>query len=304
MENKEYPIKLHPITDEFHNEYPFSPNFININGKHMHYVDEGQGEPFLMVHGNPSWSFLYRNSIKYFSENFRCIVPDHIGCGRSEKPEDFEYTLENHINNLEKLILELNLTNITMMVHDWGGAIGMGVAGRHSERFKNLIISNTAAFFFDSIPFRINICKIPLFGDIAIKGFNSFAEAAIHMAISHKDRITDEIKKGFLAPYDNWNNRRATHEFVKDIPMHQDHRTTKPLKKVEKNLSNLKNIPMLILWGMKDFCFHESFLLEWEKRFPEAKIMRYNDANHYLLEDAHERINPVIESFLNKKNLV
>ncbi|HND30152.1 MAG TPA: alpha/beta fold hydrolase, partial [Myxococcota bacterium] len=110
--------------------YPFSEHWIDANGGRQHYVDEGKGDPILFVHGNPTWSFYWRAAIVHFRDRYRCVAPDHIGCGRSDKPQDWSYRLADHIGNLENLVLKLDLRNITLVVHDWGGAIGLGMAGR------------------------------------------------------------------------------------------------------------------------------------------------------------------------------
>ncbi len=119
------------------------------SGLRYHYIDEGQGPPVVMVHGNPSWSIYYRNLVEALRSTHRCIVPDHIGCGFSDKPDDsnYAYTLSQRIEDLESLLESLNLTEpITLVVHDWGGAIGMGYATRHPEKIARLVILNTAAF--------------------------------------------------------------------------------------------------------------------------------------------------------------
>lgn len=289
---------LHPDTGSFSREYPFAPNFHTTAAGRIHYLDEGQGRPVLFVHGNPSWSFLWRRAIKQLSTRYRCIAPDHLGCGRSDKPGLTEMKLNDHIDRLESLILTLDLQDIHLVVHDWGGAIGFGAAGRHPDRFRSLTVTNTAAFWLPSLPWRINCCRWPVFGELALQGANGFARAALTMAVNHRERITAEIASGFLAPYDNWHNRAATLAFVRDIPMAPAHPSWNALQRVEAGLPGLAHLPMTIFWGMKDFCFHEEFLEEWIRRFPESYRWRFLDAGHYLLEDAHERILPLMERFL------
>ena len=168
----------------FADEYPYKSHFAEIDGHQYHYIDEGdrEGDVLLFVHGNPSWSFAWRNIVNQFSPTHRCIAVDHIGCGMSDKPQDYPYRLENHISNLTALVEKLNLQNTTLLAHDWGGAIGMGAAGRMPQRFKRFVLFNTAAFRSQRIPFRIAVCRIPVFGSIAIRGFNGFPGAAVHMA--------------------------------------------------------------------------------------------------------------------------
>ncbi|MBF0275101.1 MAG: alpha/beta fold hydrolase [Nitrospinae bacterium] len=252
----------------------------------------------LMLHGNPTWSYYYRNVVKKFSSSYRCVVPDHIGCGNSDKPQNYAYQLRNHIDNLCFLVDFLKLENITLIVHDWGGAIGMGFAVRNPEKIKRIVILNTAAFLINRIPFRINICKLPFFGDIAIRGFNAFAKSALFMAV--KKPLSPEVQAQYIKPYNNWKNRIATLRFVQDIPMTPSHPTWNTLKEIEEKLPLLNSTPKLICWGMKDFCFNDIFLKRWETIYPEAEIHRFENAGHYVLEDAQEEINSFIDLFIKK----
>ena len=279
-------------------EYPFDDYFFSHNGHRIHFVDEGTGDPILFVHGNPTWSFAWRKLISAFSNRYRCIAIDHIGCGFSDKPQDYEYTLAHHIENLQKLVEHLDLQNITLVAHDWGGAIGTGVAGRMPERFQKLVLMNTAAFRSQVIPFRIAVCRIPGLGAFGVRGLNLFAGAAVRMAVAHRKNMTPEVRRGYLCPYDNWANRIATHEFVLDIPLSEGHRSYNTLVEVEENLSKLNSLPVLLPWGMQDWCFTAEFLSEFERRFPHARSVRIDDANHYLFEDAPQVLIENIDAFL------
>lgn len=279
-------------------EYPFQNNFLEIDGNKLNYVDEGakdQGDPILMVHGNPTWSYYYRNLIKEFSKTNRVIAPDHIGCGFSDKPQDYEYMLENHISNIEKLVSKLELKNITLVVHDWGGAIGFGLATRHPDLIKKIVILNTAAYTCDYIPPQINICRTPILGEAVIRGFNAFAGPATHMAVEKP--LSKNVKKGYLLPYNNYKNRIATAKFVTDIPMKKSHRSFKTLEAVELGLSKI-TCPKLVLWGRKDFCFNDYFLNRWRDIYPEATYKIFEDAGHYVIEDESEAVIKEIRAFL------
>jgi len=157
--------------------YPFKTPYIDLKGVKYHYLDEGQGNPLVMLHGNPTWSFYYRRLVLALKDQYRIIAPDHIGCGMSDKPQKYNYRLSQHIDNLDILLNKLNLKDITLVMHDWGGAIGMGWAAKRPDRVKNIVLFNTAAFLSPLIPFRIRICRIPILGDIAIRGLNAFAVA-------------------------------------------------------------------------------------------------------------------------------
>ena len=277
--------------------YPFKENFLKIGELKMHFVNEGSGDPILMLHGNPTWSFFYRNLIKEFSPHHQVIAPDHIGCGLSDKPQNFEYILENHIQNIEKLVDHLSLKNITLIVHDWGGAIGFGFATRHPELVKKIVILNTAAFTSTYIAPQINICRIPILGELVIRGLNAFAWPATFMAVENK--LEEKVKDGFLFPYNSYENRIATAKFVEDIPMKKTHRSYQTLKNIEEKLSSL-TCPKLILWGKKDFCFNDYFLNRWIEIYPDEKVVEYEDAGHYLLEDSTDEVITEIKIFIGE----
>jgi haloalkane dehalogenase len=280
--------------------YEFHTDFLDVGGHKLHYVDEGPKDApaMLMLHGNPTWSFYYRNLIRAFSDTHRVVVPDHIGCGRSDKPQDYAYTLDGHVENAKKLVDELGLENVTLVVHDWGGAIGMGLALRRPNLAARFVVLNTAAFPSERIPFSIDICRIPGFGALMIRGFNAFARAALMRCVVHKDRLTEDVKAGYLEPYDNWNNRVANLRFVHDIPMKPSHPTYSVLREIGDHLGELDDRPMMIAWGGQDFCFDDAFFEEWKKRFPNAEAHYFDDAGHYVLEDAHERIVPLMRRFV------
>jgi haloalkane dehalogenase len=277
--------------------YPFASHFVATDGVRQHYLDEGEGPAVVMVHGNPTWSFYYREAALALRHEHRIIVPDHVGCGLSDKPQDYSYRLAQHIDNLEFLINDhLQLSEVDLMVHDWGGAIGMGYAVRNPDRVRRLVVLNTAAFLMDFCPFRIRVCRWPLFGSLALRGFNAFARAATTMAV--RKPLAPEVKEGLLAPYDSWENRIATLRFVQDIPLRRSHPSWETVADIQKHLHLLADKPMLICWGMQDFCFTEAFLDIWQSYFPNARVHRFEDAGHYVLEDAGDRVIPLAERFL------
>ena len=280
--------------------YPFSSHSLQLDRLRYHYLDEGSGENLLMLHGNPTWSFYYRNLILGLKGSYRCVVPDHMGMGKSDKPQDYPYTLSRHIDNLEKLADHLELDDITLVVHDWGGAIGMGFAVRHPERIRRLVIFNTAAFLSSEIPLGLSLCRIPGFGAIAIRGFNVFARGAIRWACVKQERMTEEVRAGYLAPYDNFANRVANLRFVQDIPISPDSPSYSVVQHIEENLKLFREHPVQIIWGAHDFVFNDHFLKRWQEIFPQAEVHRMEDAGHYVVEDAHERILPLLYEFLQK----
>ena len=269
-------------------EYPFEGAKFQQPAGLMNYVDAGEGRPVLFVHGNPTWSFYWRAALTALQRTHRVIAPDHLGCGLSDKPQDWSYRLADHIDNLERLVLALNLRDITLVVHDWGGAIGMGVATRHPDRFRDFVITNTAAFRAPKIPIRIAVCRTPILGELAVRGLNGFAGAAVYMATERG--LSPTARAGLLAPYDSWQSRIATHRFVLDIPMRPSHPSWETIVAIEDGLPALAAKPMRLVWGERDWCFSPWFRLEFERRFPAARSFPLADVGHYVMEDAPDQL--------------
>lgn len=289
--------------EPFRDLYPFESRFIELGTHRMHYLDEGQGETLLMLHGNPTWSFYYRNLVKGLRSQYRCVVPDHIGCGLSDKPQEYNYTLSQHIDNLAALVDHLNLDHLTLVMHDWGGSIGMGLAVRAPEKIKRLIFFNTAAFIADRIPFSINLCRNPVIGPLAILKFNLFARMATSWACKQTNRMVGKVRKGYLAPYNSPQNRIANLRFVQDIPLTPDIPSYPVVEHIESQLGYFRDRPAMIIWGMQDFCFTEYFLDRWKKYFPNAEVHEVEQAGHYVVEDADEEIIPWMIQFLRKNEI-
>jgi len=270
--------------------YPFSPrSFRTPYGAQLSYLDEGtrSDEIVLMVHGNPTWSFFYRTLVRSLAPKFRCIVPDHIGMGLSEKPQDYTYTLARRIDDLEALVKSLGVRRIHLVVHDWGGAIGFGLAARMPETIGRIVILNTAAFRSRSIPFRIAVCRNRSLGTLLVRGLNGFAGPAVRMAM-HRRSLDEGERRGFLFPYDSWAHRVAVDAFVKDIPLESAHVSYATLTTVEEGLPQFSGNRISIVWGGQDFCFNDEFLDRWKTIFPQARVTRIADAGHYVLDDAGE----------------
>jgi cis-3-alkyl-4-acyloxetan-2-one decarboxylase len=282
--------------------------FLDLSGLRYHYVDEGRGDPVVMVHGNPTWSFYYRDLIKALSGNYRCIAPDHIGCGLSDKPDDsrYDYTLSRRADDLEALLDHLGVRdNVTLLLHDWGGMIGMTYAHRHPQRIKRLVILNTAAFHLPPgkpFPWALWLCRNPLVGPLLVRGLNAFCLSAATVGCKRKP-LSPEARAGLLAPYDSWKNRIAILRFVQDIPLRKGDRCYDLVSEVQAGLDHFRDVPMLICWGELDFVFDCHFLDEWVRRFPKAEVHRFADAGHYVLEDARDEIVPLVRGFLQRTPL-
>lgn len=277
--------------------YPFEPKRFDTGSGALSYLDEGSGdEAVLMVHGNPTWSFFYRDVVLALRGRLRCIVPDHLGCGLSDKPQDYDYTLANHVENLGRLLDSLPLRKIHLIVHDWGGPIGLGACLPRHEKLGRVVILNTAAFADTVVPARIRFCRIPVVGEIAVRGFNGFAWPATWMAVTKP--LPEPVKRGFLFPYDSWANRIATHRFVRDIPQGVGAPNDIALARIEQALPLLAERSVRILWGGQDFCFNRHYYDRWRRLLPQAEADYLPDAGHYLIEDARDTVVAQIDRHL------
>lgn len=290
--------------DAFKELYPYAQHWLDLDGVKMNYVDEGPKDApvLVMSHGNPTWSFYYRNLIEAFKEEYRVIVPDHVGCGFSDKPQRYDYTLEQHIQNLEKLIDYLGLKDVNLIMHDWGGGIASGYATRHPENVRSFVAFNTSGFNVKALPLSIKICRIPVFGDVMLRGFNAFALIALYAGVEKP--LPKAVKKGLIAPYGNWHDRIAILRFVQDIPWEKNHPTCETIDEIEAKLPLLAEKPMMFLWGAKDFVFTvEDFLNRWLEKFPQANVHVYEDAGHYVVEDAIDAIIPDLYAFYKEQGI-
>lgn len=280
---------------------------LDLGGLHYHYLDQGQGEPVVMLHGNPTWSFYFRGLVHALRDRYRTIVPDHIGCGRSDKPDDrsYDYTLARRVADLEALLEHLGIReNITLVLHDWGGMIGMAYAHRHPKRIRRLVILNTAAFLLPPgkrLPWRLWLCRNTWLGTFLVRGLNAFSRSAVKLC-AHKP-LPAAVRDAYLAPYDSWRHRIAVLRFVQDIPLGPGDRSHGLVKEVQEGLGRFRDVPMLLCWGERDFVFDHHFREEWQRHFPQAEVHRFEQAGHYVLEDAGEEIAPLVRDFLARHPL-
>lgn len=277
------------------NEYPFKHHYFKVNDTTMHYVDEGEGEVLLFVHGTPSWSFEFRNVIKFLSKKYRCIAIDHIGFGLSEKPAKYDYTVQNHTASLLKLVTHLQLNQFTMLVHDFGGIIGLAAAEQIPEKIKGLVILNTWCRSIQDEPEYKKMKMIlgsPLV-PLLYRYLNFSAKYILPAAFGERSRLTPEIHQHFLRPFSKASERNGTIAFAKSLLRDQDYYAS-----VGKKLSILKDKPVLIIWGMKDEFITEKHLLWVQEQFPGSKVVRYDDAGHFVLEEKSVVAGPVIAEFM------
>jgi haloalkane dehalogenase len=266
--------------------FPFASRYVHTPAGRIHYVDEGprEGAPILMAHGNPTWAFHYRRLIAGLMPARRCIAWDHLGCGLSDKPETFTGLLEEHIEHARRLVDSLSLDRFDLVVHDWGGAIALGMASRIPERVGRILVLNTAAFPSRRVPWRIRLCRTRLPGKPLLLGANAFLRGALVMAVRRP--LPPRVRAGYRYPFRDRLGRLAAWRFVRDIPLERKHPSAPVLEQVGERIGMLRDKPMLICWGLRDFCFDEKFLRQWRERFPHARVRTFEDAGHWVLEDA------------------
>ena len=290
--------------------YPFTPHRFEVRpGLSMSYLDEGprDGEIVLMLHGNPSWSYYWRNLVAGLGDKYRCIVPDHIGMGLSDKPDDaaYDYTLQSRVDDVAALLRHLGITGpLTLAVHDWGGMIGFGWALSHAAQVKRLVVTNTAAFPLPQakpMPWQIALGRDWKFGALIIRAFNAFSSGASYLGVER--RMPADVRRAYVSPYNNWKNRISTVRFMQDIPLGTQDKAWPLLEEAGRRLPEFADRPAFLGWGLKDFVFDKHFLAGFRAALPNAEVHAYDDAGHYVLEDKHETLVPLIRDFLQRNPL-
>lgn len=292
------------LRDEtFGGTFPFAPRYRDVNGFRMHYVDEGAGEPLVMVHGDPTWGYLYRRLIAGLSPRWRCVVPDHMGMGKSDVPgEPFPYRLHHHVANLEALVLGLDLSDITLIVHDWGGPVGLGFAARHPHRIRRLILTNTWAFApwpGGPLPRLLEIIRSER-GERFVLERNGYVEVALRGTTAHPERLEGAALQAYLAPYPTPASRLALLCWSRDIPLEASDPSFADMRAVEDGLARFARTPALIVWGMQDPVLSAPVLERWRRVWPHARVRTITDASHFVQEDAPEEVLSAIEAFLDE----
>ncbi len=276
-------------------EYPFSPRKFTLPAGEMSYLDEGQGEPLLMIHGNPSWSFEFRHLIKSLSPHCRCLAPDHIGFGLSDKPRHWEYLPQQHADNLEVWLEALDLEEITMIFGDWGGPLGLSYAIRHPDRVKQIVITNTWMWSVRDDWYYQAFSRFigGAVGRWLIRRYNFFASTILKATFGDRQKLTPEIHQHYLKPFSNPQERTGTHVFPRQIIG-----SSEWLQSLWEQRDALSGKVKLIVWGMKDIAFREKELNRWCKAFPAAKVVRFPSAGHFLAEELPRQLTAELKDLL------
>lgn len=262
--------------------YPFAAKYFDIDGMRMHYVDEGSGQVILFVHGTPSWSFEFRHLIKDLSQNYRCIALDHIGFGLSDKPANADYSLLAHSKRLEALINHLQVDNIILVAHDFGGPIALRYATLHPEKIVKLILANTWCWSIkeDKAYKQIKLIAGSPLMPFLYRYFNFSAKYILPAAYGEKTRLTKEIHNQFTAPFSKPSERNGTVAFARSLVHDQD-----LFQEIGNRLTVLQNKPLLLLWGMKDGFVTPRYLERWKTIFPQAEAVTFEDGGHFVLDE-------------------
>jgi cis-3-alkyl-4-acyloxetan-2-one decarboxylase len=282
--------------------YPFDSHTFDRGGLRMHYLDEGQGAVVVLLHGNPVWSFHYRELVKALRGQHRVIVPDHIGMGLSDKPGEDRYTyrLQSRIDDLTALLEHLNPGRVTLVMHDWGAMIGMGWALRFPERVAGLVVLNGAAFLVPPTmhaPAALHLVRNRALGSLALRSSDFFIRTAARVCCTRR-RVSDEVLQGYLAPYTNWNERLALVRFPQDVPLRPSDPSYPLVAAMEAGLTRFRETPALIAWGERDVVFPSATVDLWRSHWPQAEVHRFADCGHWVLEDAPEEVAELVGDFL------
>ena len=277
-------------------EYPFSPRYFRTEAGHLHYVDEGSGNPVVMVHGNPDWSFSYRKIILQLSDTHRCIAVDHIGFGLSDKPINWSYLPVDHAKNFSDLMDSLDLENITLMVNDWGGPIGLAYAIANPHRVKKIILLNSWLWSTnDDWYYRAFSGFMGGFvGRYLIKNHNFFAKVVLKKAYADKSKLTKEVHQQYLKPLEKKEERKSNWVFPKQIIDSGEWLDTQ-----WRSIDNIKNKPFLLLWGLKDIAFRKKELNTWKSTLTNYELHTFPNAGHYPHEEESQEVISLMKNFIN-----
>jgi haloalkane dehalogenase len=275
-------------------EYPFTSRFLEVPAGRLHYVDEGEGEPIVMVHGNPSWSFMYRKEIQDLRKNFRCIALDHLGFGLSEKPWDFDYKPASHSANLGRLLDHLKLDSFTLQVHDWGGPIGLGQAVENPERVQRLVILNTWMWPMDHVPQARRFSSMmggPL-GRFWTRYGDAFVRVMMPMTFPDKSKFR-AVKKYYTSVCNSSKERKGMWTFPKEIIASSDW-----LGSLWDRREAIADKPALLVWALKDPVFRKEALERWQGLLRNHQVEKLPGVGHYVAEELGHELSPLVERFL------
>jgi acyl-CoA synthetase (AMP-forming)/AMP-acid ligase II/pimeloyl-ACP methyl ester carboxylesterase len=277
---------------------PYPSNFIDIDGVKLHFYDIGprSSRAVILLHGNPTWSFYYRNLMRALAVHHRVIVPDHIGCGLSDHPMDRHYRATERVDHLERLLDHAGVSQFSLVMHDWGGPIGTALAQRRVPQVERLVYLNTTLTETEHLPGFIRLAANPLLGRFITQRTRRFLKLMLRFGVVKP--LPADVAQGYLFPYQSAARRTAIWDFVQDIPFDHSHPSYTALMEVAEQIPLLREKPVLIYWGLRDPCFHRSMLTQVSRHFPQAEVVEVAKGSHLVLEDASEDACSRISEFL------
>lgn len=273
--------------------FPFASRFLAVDGHDVHYVDEGDGPPLLLLHGNPTWSFLYRNVIARLRRRFRCVAPDYPGFGLSRAAAGYDFLPASHARVVEAFVHALDLSGFAVMVQDWGGPIGLRLAARRAEAVRGLVIGNTWAWPIQGDPHFERFSRLMggAVGRFAIRRLNAFVNVMIPVGV-RRGRLPRRVMAAYRRPFPTADARLPTHVFPREI-----RGSGAFLAEVEAGLAALAGKPALVLWGDRDVAFRDRERERFEREFPHHRTVVLAGAGHFIQEDAPAQIAGAVESW-------
>lgn len=281
------------LPDDVKALYPFQSRFLDLpDGNRVHYVDEGEGEPVVFVHGNPTWSFLYRRFVDHFRATHRAVALDHIGFGLSSKPHDQGYfSLERHVENFGALMEHLGLSDVTLVMQDWGGPISMGWALQHSDRVKRLVVLDTAlgvTKIAAAIPWWFRVMRKRPIGEFLYGRLNFFVRGFVER-IGTKRSLTEAETTAYRLPFRSAAERAGVIAFPRLIPSRPGDMSYELFTRIEDALPGFQQ-PALVVWADSDPAFSQEVGRQTAALLPNAEGPHFVEASHYLQEDAPDAI--------------
>lgn len=272
--------------------FPFESRWLRTSAGRIHYLDEGEGPPILFLHGNPTWSFLYRGVVIRLRKHFRCLAPDLPGFGLSAHPSDYRFTPEEHAGVIRELVRELDLRHLTVMGHDWGGPIGMQLALDETERIRALVMGNTWYWPTEALHLRAFSWLLSTgYAQGLLHKRNLLVERLIPLGVKHE--MAPEVLEHYRRPFPTADSRAGAVELVRQLTL-----SSNWLSQVEQGVRNrLKHLPLLLTWGVEDLAFTPAFMDTFRRDFPGARAVRL-EARHLIQEDVPGELSEVIRKFL------
>ena len=285
------------MTDEMLEKlFPFKRNYFETLNHRIHYVDEGKGPAIVLFHACPMWSFSFRDLIKELSSDHRVIAFDLPGFGLSNRPDDFDYTLNGFINLTELFLNFLDLEEMTLVLHGWGGTVGMGYAVEHPHQIKSLIIMNSLGNSSYIPPLRLRLCRLPFLGPKLVSAFKLLQMGRVKPQ-------SREVKEAYAYPYRDPAAFRVLQRFLEDIPTVPEADSVQRMLEIETGMWIFRSTPALILWATRDWLYPLRLLKFWRHFLPDAQIHKIPRAGRYIQEDAPEQLRIIIREFMKQYHL-